>query len=244
MADETVVNPNQPARTETGALVDQSQPATTTQTETKPEPAKSKDGLTLLSKTEPTEPAEPAKTEDGDKGKPGAPEQYADYKVADGFELVPEVKAKADALFKDLGLTQEGAQKAVDLYQDLVKEAQESPIKAYQDLGKQWADEAMNHPDLKGKLGPGKEISVRIAKMLDGLPDQALASDFRKVMDLTLAGNHPAFIRVLNHLAESRVEGTPVSGKGPSPAGQSEPGKDPPSTAAALWPNLPSSRGG
>ena len=250
MAEETVVNPNQPARTETGAIADQSQAqnqTTTQQTTTEQKPAieapKSKDGLTLLSKTEPETKTEPEKKE-GDEPKTGAPEKYEDYKLPEGYKLLPEAKAQADAVFKELDLNQEGAQKLVDLYQSQVKEALEAPVKAYQDLAKSWADESLAHPDLKGKLGPGKEITVKIAKFIDNLPDKQLASDFRGAMDLTLVGNHPAFIRVMNYVASQLSEGTHVSGNGPSKAGQSAPGTAPPSTAAALWPNLPSNRTG
>ena len=104
-----------------------------------------------------------------------------------------------------------------------------------------WRQEAENHPDLRGKLGPGKEISIRISKALDGIGDAKLASDFREAMDISGIGNHPAFIRVLSKFAERLTEGSHVAGNGPSKAGQSAPAQAPPSAAAAMWPNLKSS---
>ena len=104
-----------------------------------------------------------------------------------------------------------------------------------------WKTDAESHPDLRGKLGAGKEVNVRIGALLNSLPDQQLASDFRELMDITGAGNHPAFIRAIDHWAKQLSEGTHVSGKGPSPGGQSEPGKASPSAAAAIWPGLKSS---
>lgn len=212
------------------------QSSTTTTPETK-----APDGKTLL--TENKEPEkkveEPKKAEDSK-----APEKYTDYKLPDGFTLDAEIKAKADGLFKGLGLSQEAAQSLVDFYGEQVSKIASAPAKAYQDLTTQWRKDAESHPDLRGKLGPGQEVNVRIARALDGLGDPKLASEFREVMDLTGSGNHPAFIRVLDKLAQKVTEGTHVAGNGPSTAGQSEPGKAPPSAAAAMWPKLPSASSG
>ncbi len=231
----------QPERTAEGTIVDQSPtaqpvespPTTTPATPTEP---KAPDGKTLL--TEGAPPKEPEK-----EPAKGAPEKYEEYKVPEGYSLDPEVKTQADSIFKGLGLNQEQAQSLVDFYTKQTSDAFQAPFKAYQEMTDSWRQESENHPDLSGKLGPGKEVSVRIAKALDGLGDPKLASDFRAQMDLTGAGNHHAFIRVLDRFAQRLTEGTHVAGRGPSQAGQSRPGEAPPGAAAAMWPNLPSSRG-
>lgn len=207
--------------------------------ETKPQETKTEakpDGKTLLTEGKKEEPPakEPVK---------GAPEKYADYKVPDGYTLDPAVKTDADKIFKGLGLNQEQAQSLVDFYTEQTSEAFQAPFKAYQEMTDSWRQESESHPDLQGKLGPGKEVSVRISKLLDGLGDPKLASDFRAHMDLTGAGNNQAFIRVLDKVAQRLTEGSHVADKGPAQAGQSRPGEAPAGAAAALWPNLPSSRG-
>ena len=195
-------------------------------------------GTTLL--TEEKKPEAEVKTEEGDKkeAKDGAPEKYEDYKLPDGLTLDSETRSKADTLFKSLGLSQEGAQSLVDFYGDAIAKVAAAPVDAYKTLTSEWRTEAESHPDLRGKLGPGQEINVRIAKALDGLGDSKLASDFRSIMDLTGAGNHPAFIRVLDKLAQRVTEGTHVAGNGPSKDGQSARPSAPPTAAAAMWPNL------
>ena len=231
-------DPSGIARTGTGEIVSPppaAEPLATTNPIQTTEPATGTgEGKTLLTEEKTAEPPKP----------PVAPDKYEDYKVPDGYTLDPEIKTKADAIFKDLGLSQEGAQRLVDFYTAETTEAFEAPFKAYQQLTLDWRKEAESHPDLRGKLGPGQEVNVRIARALDGLDDPSLASDFRKLMDLTGAGNHQAFIRVIDKLAAKVVEGAHVAGNGPSPAGQSKPGAAPPSAAAALWPSLPSGRGG
>lgn len=242
MADEptTTANPEGVARTPEGAIADLSPSSQTTTPEMKTETKPAESGTTLLTKTEgETKVEDKTKTETKSDG---APEKYADYKVPEGFELSADLKAKVDPVFKELGLSQENAQKLVDTYSELTKEASQAPLKAWADTVKAWGEESANHPDLRGKLGPGKEINVTIGKALDSIGDATLASEFRQLMDLTGAGNHPAFIRVIHALAARVTEGTHVTGNGPSPAGQSKPGMPPPSAAAAMWPTLPSSQ--
>jgi hypothetical protein len=191
---------------------------------------------TVLNKTEPPAPAEPPKPADA---KAEVPKEYADYTVPDGFELDPEVKKEADTLFKGLNLTQDQAQSLVDFYTTKTMEAFQQPYKAYAEMTKTWLDEAQAHPDLKGKLGPGQEVNVRIARALESLGDPKLVTDFRSLMDLSGTGNNQAFIRVIDKLAQRAVEGTAVSGRGPAPV--TPPGETSrPTPAQALYPHLPS----
>jgi hypothetical protein len=238
MADEPTVDSAGVARTSDGQIADAMTPPPP-----QPAPTSSKDS-SLLNQTEGKTDGE-TKGEGETKTEPAkAPEAYEDYKVPEGFTLDPEVKKEADGLFKGMNLSQEQAQSLVDFYVAKARESAEQPYKTYQEMTTKWRDDALAHPDLAGKLGPGKEVTVRIAKALDGLGDAKLASDFRELMDMTGAGNHPAFIRAIDKWAQRMTEGTHVAGNGPSPPGQARPGAPPPSAASAMWPNLPSSRGG
>lgn len=234
MPDETTVDTAGVTRTAEGQISD----GQTTQTDQSPSsttPETTESGKTLL-----TEDKSPEKAEV--KAAEGAPEKYSDYKLPDGVTLSPEIKTEADNLFKGLGLSQDAAQSLVDFYGKQISELSSAPAKAYQEMTDGWRKDSESHPDLRGKLGPGQEINVRISKALDGLGDPKLASDFKAAMDLTGVGNHPAFIRVISRLAEKVTEGTHVAGNGPSKEGQSQSGRTaPPSAAAAMWPTLPSS---
>lgn len=225
MPDETIVDPSGLTRTQDGTLNNPSiapEPTPNTTPTTPPTP-----NDTVLNKTEP--PPKPAE----------APDTYADYTVPDGFELDPEIKREADALFKGMNLSQEQAQSLVDFYTAKTVAAAQAPYKAYSEMTNTWLKEAQEHPDLRGKLGPGQEVNVRIARALESLGDQKLVNDFRSLMDLTGAGNNQAFIRVIDKLAQRAVEGTAVSGRGPAPV--TPPGEaGRPTPAQALYPNLPS----
>jgi hypothetical protein len=239
MPDETTVDTAGVTRTAEGQISD----GQTTQVDQSPSsttPETTESGKTLL--TEDKSPDASKTSDDKPTASDGAPEKYSDYTLPDGFTLDPAVKTEADALFKGLGLDQKQAQSLVDFYGKQISELSSAPAKAYQEMTDGWRKDSESHPDLRGKLGPGQEINVRISKALDGLGDPKLASDFKAAMDLTGVGNHPAFIRVISRLAEKVTEGTHVAGNGPSKEGQSQSGRTaPPSAAAAMWPTLPSS---
>ena len=240
MADEPAVATPAPttdssgvARTGTGEITTPATPS--------PSTTPASEGTTLLTEPKPTE-TKPAETPPKEGEKPAAaPEAYADYKVPEGYEVTGELKTEIDGLFKGMGLNQDQAQSLVDFYVKQTKDAFQAPFDAYKEMTDGWRKDAMDHPDLKGKLGPGQEVNVRIGKFLTSLPDPQLAADFRSLMDLTGAGNHPAFIRVIDYAARLAAEGSHVAGNGPSPGGQSAPGAGAkPSPAQAMYPNLPS----
>lgn len=250
MSDVTQGVDSQPGidRTSDGTIADQATKADTSNQSTNQ--AQSTDSAKTESENQPTllNQKEPPKTDTkpDDKTKTDSkavPDKY-EFKLPDGLELIPEVATEVNTLFKDLGLSAEGGQKLMDFYIAKTQEAMAQPYEAYRQMVAGWGRESADHPDLRGKIGPGQEINVRIGKLLDGLPDQKLATDFREHMDLTGAGNHHAFIRVLDYLASRLTEGTHVAGNGPSKAGQSAPNQAPPSAAAALYPHLPSANRG
>jgi hypothetical protein len=193
--------------------------------------------------TEPkTEPAKPEPTKAEGTPKPedkkaeglGAPEKYTEFKVPDGFVLDPKVAEEAGTLFKQNGLSQDQAQSLIDFHVAKTKEAAEAPYKAWNDMGEQWLKETQDDPEIGGKL---EEIKQNVGKALKTL-DPKLEASFREIMDLTKAGNHPAFVKVLNAFAKAVTEGKPVAKGGPTNV--ENPQGRPPSAAQALFPNLPS----
>lgn len=234
-ADGTVTPPASVTAPSPATTTPSTPPATTTTPTTTPPPAT------------PSTPAteSPSLLNSGEKpdaaAATGAPEKYNDYKVPDGYSLDGETKTAADAIFKEFNLSQDQAQKLVDFYITKTQDAFKAPFEAWDKMNKEWREEAAAHPDLRGKLGPGQEVNVRVAKALASIPDRGLVSDFMKLMDSTGAGNHQAFIRVLDHFAKQVTEGTPVRGNGPTTAGQSAPGASQRSLAQTMYPNNPSS---
>ena len=226
-------------RSPTGQIQDQSpaQPeatkpaATTKATDTNkppPEPAPA-----------PEPKAEKSLLSEKDEKASGAPEKYTDFKTPEGFELDKASLDKALPIFKELGLSQDAAQKMIDFYADLSKADMEATQSRFQETVKSWRDESLNHPDLRGKMDRNGPVLTAVAKTIDSLGPE-LAGAFREVMDMTGVGNHPAFIRAFYSLAQKLSEPGHVAGSGPSPFGQGNRAR-PASAASALYPNLPTS---
>lgn len=223
MSDVALANTPE-ARTGTGELKNQG-----TQTPETPPPT-----------TPPSPPAEPEEKKEEktllNKGEEGAPTAYEPFKLPEGYEIPEERFKEVGALFKELNLTQSQAQKLVDYQSKMNLDAADAPYKAWDDVQKKWETEVRQDPDMGHRI---QEIKTTISKALDGLGDPKLASSFREAMDITGAGNHPAFVKAFWKLAQSVTEGGHVAGGGPSPAGQKAPGQGAPTAAKALYPNLP-----
>jgi hypothetical protein len=217
--------PNAPeARTETGEIKDQTP---TTQPEVPPkaggtakEGAEGGDRPSLLNGEETPSESVPAKYE---------------FTLPEGFQLDETVNTEVQSMFKDMKLSAANAQKLVDFYAAKTKEAVDAPFELWMDTQKKWVDEVKADPEI-GKRLP--EVKATVARAIDGLGDAKLAADFRQAMDVTGAGNNPAFIKAFYRLAQQVTEGRHVSGRGPSAEGQVAPDGRPKTAAEALYPTL------
>lgn len=219
------------ARSPTGEILEPSQIKTPepetkpAETEPKPEPE--------------AKPAAEAKPDEKKKeasvlNEKGTPEKYDDFKLPDGFALAEESLAEATTLFKELGLSQERAQKLVDFHVKSTQEAFDAPFNLWKETQETWKNEIKSDPKLGHRLA---EVKTNFARMLDGLGDQKLAQEFREAMDYTGAGNNPAFIRFIDTISQRLTEGGHVSGVKPAPVrapGEAAAGP----SAHALYPNL------
>lgn len=138
-------------------------------------------------------------------------------------------------MFKELNLTQDQAQRLVDIQAKRESAAAIAAQKAYTDMRAGWVSEIKADTELGPKLDA---VKATINKGLESLGDPELTKSFKAAMDLTGAGDHPAVVKALFKWADRVTEGSHVTGKGPSPHGQNAPDAKPPSVANALYPNL------
>jgi hypothetical protein len=232
MSEAPLMN-DEAARSPAGEILDQSAVTTqTSTTETGSDPAKTqdspapstetKDGTSVLTK--------PADDKAPKPDAPKAPDTYADFKAPEGYTLDPKAIESALPIFKELGLTQDQAQRLVTQQAQLMIEAAKAPQATYERTRADWQASVLNDPDIKAASSGGKvgidAVKVDIGRALTALGDIKLASDFKAAMDLTGAGDHPAFVKAFWKLSQLVGEGRHVSGAGPSPA-------------KALYPGLP-----
>ena len=166
---------------------------------------------------------------------PVVPEAYS-FTALEGQTLDEKLVAEATPIFKELGLSQESAQKLVDMYNKQTGGVQAELVKQVEKVRGEWRDQVKADPVM------GKDLDktlLEIGRAKDRLPTEIRAS-FNEAMDLTGAGDHPAIVRALYELAKLVNEGTHVAGGAPSVHGQKPSGQATrPSMASAMYPNLP-----
>ena len=200
------------------------------------EPAARTETGEIIDRSKPTEPA-------GDKPAPaatdksvGAPEAYADFSIPEGHTLDAATLESATPIFRELGLSQDQAQKLVDFYSAKIGEINSANEGFMEQMRTEWRNQLKEDKDIGGKLDA---VKVNVGRALDRMPE-GIREPFKEAMNLTGAGDHPAVIKAMNYFAELVNEGTPVRGDGPSPHGQTRTGVETrPSAASAMYPNLP-----
>jgi hypothetical protein len=152
----------------------------------------------------------PAATEEEPSDKETVPAaadavELADFNVPDGIVLNAAAVASFKAVAKELKLTQENAQKLVDLNIALQQSAEKQMESDFKAMSDSWADET------KKKYGANfdKEMSY-VAKARDMFG----SAELTKLTAETKIGNHPAFIDFLNKVGKSISEGNMVEGNG------------------------------
>lgn len=155
-------------------------------------------------------PAAPAKDPEGDKAaekdkakepekkdeKPVVPEKY-EFKAPEGVEqLDPQALAVFEPIAKELGLSQEQAQKLVDIYPQIQQQQAEAWSKQVTDWGDQVkADKEIGGDKLTASVGQAQ-------KALDQFGTPAL----REYLESSGLGNHPELVRAFAKVGKMMSE--------------------------------------
>lgn len=168
----------------------------------------------------PKQDGEPAKDGEGqtktDEPLTGAPEAYEPFTLPEGFVLEGERAEVAQSLFRDLGLSQAGAQRAIDHFVKTVSEdaavqqqAMEAAVAQQRD---EWGKQA------KAELGEKYDAEVAYARTaVHALENPKLVAAF----DEQGWGNHPELIKAFATMGRM-MRDSPIDGIGTG-AGASKP---------------------
>lgn len=138
----------------------------------------------------------------------GAPDAYTDFTLPDGFKLEGERKEVAQTLFRDLGLSQAGAQKAIDHFIKTVGEDEAVRTQAMEAAVAQQRDEWGRQA--KAELGDKYEAEVQFAKTaVHALQNPKLVEAF----DELGWGNHPELIKAFAMFGRM-MRDSPIDGIG------------------------------
>lgn len=215
-ASDTVLTADATATADAGAT---STDATTAATST------SADASTVLTddaaattgdaKTDDT--ADAAKTDDAKKDDAkGAPEQYEDFKLPENFQADAAALDGFKVIAKDLGLTQEAAQKLVDFQTaQAVKNAQGygTALQTHVDtVAKEWATTAQADPEIGGAKFAENVAVAKQALDTFGTPE------LKTLLKESRIGNHPEVIRLLFKAGKAISQDGYVPGRASSAA--------------------------
>jgi len=154
--------------------------------------------------------AEADKKGDGDKKEPvsAAPEKY-DLKAPEGMEFDTETFAAVEPVLRELGLSNENAQKLVSAYAEkaipaITKRANDAVLLKAAEARKEWADSFEKDPDIGGaKKGDTLSAAARVFDHYGLKKGEGL----RLLLDESGLGNHPDMIRVFARIGHDLAEG-------------------------------------
>ena len=126
---------------------------------------------------------------DGDGKKPetqGAPEQYADFKMPEGFTLEGEVKEKVTGLFRELNLSQENAQKLIDYATERDLANKEAMLNDLAARRKEWRSALRARPNFEADLALARKGMKALVQTPEGaeLFKDSWMSDHPAVFDM------------------------------------------------------------
>lgn len=162
------------------------------------------------------------------------PEEYGDFTMADGVVLDPAMLEEFKPMAKEMGLSQEKAQKLVDLAAKIQQRTVDGIFAAHEERMTSWLNEAKADPEIgedvkkwdpKDPQSSANSVALRAFNTLaQGAPG------LKAMVDELGIGNHPEFIRVFYRLGKNMREDTfELPGTGP--------GGDK-GIAQTLWPGM------
>jgi hypothetical protein len=127
---------------------------------------------------------------------------YGEFKLPEGVTADVDSLKPATELFAETGLSQDQAQKFIDLAMARESAAAHKSVQAFVDLQNQWVSEIKADPDIGGdRLKASLASANRAIDRLD-------VPGLREALNFTGAGNHPAvvkaFVRLGQMIAEDR----------------------------------------
>lgn len=155
------------------------------------------------------------------KGKTGAPEKYEAFKLPEGVKLEDAQVAELQAHAKDLGLTQEQAQKVVDRELKVRGDVSAAAQTEFKSTVAKWADDARADKEIGGDKLAATLASAK--RGLDAVSTNAKLPELKTMLDATGFGNHPAVIKLFQYVDSLTAnDGKFLAGGKATPAADSE----------------------
>ena len=146
----------------------------------------------------------PAEKKDDDKPE-GAPEKY-EFQAAEGVELDTEALKEFEPVAREMNLTNEQAQKLVDVYPKILAGVQQRQAEAWQQTTEQWAADVKADKEIGGdKLTSNLSVAQRAL-------DQFGTPELKEYLNTTGLGNHPDLVKTFVKIGKAMSEDGMVTG--------------------------------
>lgn len=142
---------------------------------------------------------------EGDKKPEGAPEAY-EFKAPEGGELDKEAVSQFEPIARELNLSQEQAQKLVDLYgTKVMPQLMKQQAETWQKQVADWGTAAKEDAEIGGDKFDGNLTRAKQAM------DKFATPQLREFLESTGMGNHPELIRVFVKVGAAMSEDSLVT---------------------------------
>lgn len=132
-----------------------------------------------------------------------APDTYADFALPEGIELDSAMLEAATPIFKDLGLTQEQAQKLVDFQAKQVQASSQRQVDDFNQLMDDWQNQSKTDKEFGGDAFEKNTGIARLAIDKFGTPE------LKQLLNDHGVGNHPEMIRFMFRVGKLLGEDVP-----------------------------------
>lgn len=146
----------------------------------------------------------PAEKKDDDKPE-GAPEKY-EFQAAEGVELDTEALKEFEPVAREMNLTNEQAQKLVDVYPKILAGVQQRQVEAWQQTTEQWAADVKADKEIGGDKLPSNLSAAQRALDQFGTPE------LKEYLNTTGLGNHPDLVKTFVKIGKAMSEDGMVTG--------------------------------
>jgi len=182
-------------------------------------------GTTLLASGEAATTQQPsaaqAETQLAAEGKPasdetaaqGAPETYTEFTAPEGVTLDPDTATEFASLAKDLGLSQDNAQKVVDAAAKLTLKSAEAQTAQVATIHADWVQQSTDDKEFGGDKLAESLATAKAAMQATATPQ------LQMLLDRSGLGNHPEVIRHFLKIAPAFAPDKFVPGGTAPPSG-------------------------
>lgn len=147
------------------------------------------------------------KPDDKEQKPEGAPEKY-EFKPAEGQELDTAALEQFEPIARELNLTNEQAQKMVDLYgTKIMPMVQQQQVEAWQKTTEQWAADVKADKEIGGDKLTSNLSAAQRALAQFGTPE------LKEYLEGTGLGNHPELVKAFVKVGKAMSEDGMVTGK-------------------------------